>query len=70
MQAVSLLPRDTEARQLLVDQLARDRRYGEAIDWLMPIANSPHKSPQREAARKQMAVLKAAMAAAPAKPAA
>ena len=69
MQAVSLLPRDTEVRQLLVEQLASDGRYGEAIDWLMPIANSPHKSPQREAARKRMDALKAAMASSSAKPA-
>ncbi len=64
MQAVSLLPRDTATRQLLVDQLARDRRYDEAMAWLMPIANSPHKSPRREKARKQMESLKAAKAAA------
>jgi tetratricopeptide (TPR) repeat protein len=64
MQAVSLLPRDTAVRQLLVDQLARDKRYDEAIAWLMPVANSPHKSPRREAARLQMEQLKAAKAAA------
>lgn len=64
MQAVSLLPRDTGTRQLLVDQLARDKRYDEAMAWLMPIANSPHKSPRREAARKQMEELRAAKAAA------
>jgi tetratricopeptide (TPR) repeat protein len=64
MEAVSLLPSDTGARQLLVDQLAKDRRYDEAIAWLMPIANSPHKSPRREKARLQMEQLKAAKAAA------
>jgi len=63
-QAVSLLPRDTGARQLLVDQLARDKRYDEAMAWLIPVANSPHKSPRREAAKKQMEQLKAAKAAA------
>jgi len=64
MQAVSLLPRDTGTRQLLVDQLARDKRYDEAMAWLMPVANAPHKSPRREAAKKQMEQLKAAKAAA------
>jgi tetratricopeptide (TPR) repeat protein len=68
MQAVSLLPRNSEVRQLLVDQLARDRRYDEAMGWLMPVANSPHKSPRREAARRQMEQLKAAKAAAGQKP--
>ena len=64
MQAVSLLPREDAPRQLLVDQLARDNRYDEAMAWLMPVANSPHKSPRREAARRQMEQLKAAKAAA------
>ena len=63
-QAVSLLPRDTRTRQLLVDQLAKDKRYDEAMGWLMPVANSPHKSPRREAARQQMEQLKAAKATA------
>lgn len=63
MQAVSLLPREGAPRQLLVDQLAKERRYDEAIAWLMPVANSPHKSPRREKARQQMDQLKAAKAA-------
>ncbi|MBA3667654.1 MAG: hypothetical protein H0W65_08025 [Sphingomonas sp.] len=63
MQAVSLLPRDNGSRQLLVDQLAREKRYDEAIAWLMPVANSPHKSPRREAAQQQMKQLRAAKAA-------
>ena len=62
MQAVSLLPRENAPRQLLVDQLARERRYDEAIAWLMPVANSPHRSPRRERARQQMEQLKAAKA--------
>ena len=61
-QVVNLLPRDNGARQLLVDQLARDRRYDEAIALLLPIANSPHESPRREVAREQMEKLKAAKA--------
>lgn len=61
-QVVSMLPRDNGVRQLLVDQFARDGRYEEAIAWLMPIANSPHESPRREAAREQMERLKSARA--------
>lgn len=64
MQAVSLLPREGAPRQLLVDQLARDRRFDEAMAWLMPVANSTHRSPRREKARQQMEQLKAAKAAA------
>ena len=63
MEAVSLLPREYGPRQLLVDQLAKEKRYDEAIAWLMPVANSPHRSPRREAARQQMEQLKAAKAA-------
>lgn len=62
-QVVSMLPRDYRVRQLLVDQLARDKRYDEAMAWLLPIANSPHESPRREAARSQMEQLRAAKAA-------
>jgi len=64
MQAVSLLPRENAPRQLLVDQLAKEGRFDEAIAWLMPVANSPHRSPRRERARQQMEQLKAAKAAA------
>lgn len=58
-QAVNMLPRDYRARQLLVDQLDRDGRYAEAMAWLMPIANSPHESPRRDAAQQQMEQLRA-----------
>jgi tetratricopeptide (TPR) repeat protein len=64
MQAVSLLPRENAPRQLLVDELAKDRRFDEAMAWLMPVANSTHRSPRREKARQQMEQLKAAKAAA------
>lgn len=63
MQAASMLPRDSDVRQLLVDQLAREQRFDEAIFWLTPAANSPHASPLRDAAREQMAKLVAARAA-------
>ena len=62
LQVVTMLPRDNNARQLLVDQLARDKRYDEAIAWLLPIANSPHESPRREAARELRVKLEAAKA--------
>lgn len=41
----------------------RDRRFDEAMGWLLPIANSPHESPRRAVAREQMEKLKAAKAA-------
>jgi hypothetical protein len=68
-QAVELLeavvetqPGDTKARQLLVDEYARQRRWADAIDTLVPIANSPHESPRRAAAREQMEKLLAELA--------
>lgn len=64
LQATSLLPRDDRLRQLVVDQLAREQRYDEAMAWLVSLANSPHESPRREAARAQMEQLRAAKAAA------
>ncbi|HEY0131709.1 MAG TPA: hypothetical protein VGB57_09910 [Allosphingosinicella sp.] len=59
---VATQPGDTKARQLLVDQLAADARWALAIDTLRPIANSPHESPRREAAREQLAKLEAELA--------
>ena len=58
-QAAQILPRDTRVRQLLVDQLATDRRWADAITVLAPIANAPHESPLRDAAREQMTKLQA-----------
>jgi hypothetical protein len=62
MQVVATLPSDTQARQLLIDQLAAEKRFGEAIAYLQPIANSPYESPRRQAAREQMAKLMAELA--------
>lgn len=56
---VLTVPRDTTVRQMLVDQLASDKRWAEAIAVLTPIANAPHASPRRDAAQEQLAKLKA-----------
>lgn len=66
--AVATLPRNTQIRQMLVDELEGQHRYAEAIAILEPIANSAHKSPMWEAAQAQMTRLTAAKNAA-AKPA-
>jgi tetratricopeptide (TPR) repeat protein len=55
------LPADTEVRGLLVDEFAMDRNWAQAIATLAPLANSPHDSPQRTAAREKMAQLQAAL---------
>jgi tetratricopeptide (TPR) repeat protein len=62
MKAVDLLPGDTSARQLLVDRFAANRNWAAAIAVLLPIANSPHDSPLRTAAREQMERLQAYLA--------
>ena len=54
MQAVSTLPRDDGVRLTLVNELESDGRYEEAVGWIMPIANDPHESPMRTAAREQL----------------
>ena len=59
---VETQPGDTKARQLLVDQYAADRRWALAINTLQPIANSPHESPRRAAAREQLEKLEAELA--------
>jgi tetratricopeptide (TPR) repeat protein len=57
-QAVSTLPADTSARELLVDELATEHQWAEAMAWLAPIANDPHDSPLRDSARDKMNWLK------------
>ena len=61
--AVEKLPSDTAVRQMLVDEYAAEGDYSAAIATLVPIANSPHKSPLRQAAREKMATLQAKLAA-------
>jgi tetratricopeptide (TPR) repeat protein len=51
------LPGNTQIRQLLVDEYVTDRKWKLAIDTLQPIANDPHESPLRTAAREKMARL-------------
>jgi tetratricopeptide (TPR) repeat protein len=62
VQVVQTLPRDTAARQLLVDELASQKRWAAAIAVLQPMANSAHRSPRADAAREQMAKLRAELA--------
>lgn len=65
-QVVSTDPRDDLPRQLLVNELASERQWAEAIGWLAPLANDPHDSPLRDSARAKMAWLKAQMSGQPA----
>jgi hypothetical protein len=61
-QVVSTDPRATVPRELLVDELASERKWAEAIGWLDPLANDPHNSPVRDSARTKMAWLKSQLA--------
>ena len=61
-QVVSTDPRATVPRELLVDELASERQWAEAIGWLSPLANDPHNSPVRDSARTKMAWLKSQLA--------
>ncbi|HEX5237039.1 MAG TPA: hypothetical protein VFW39_01065 [Sphingomicrobium sp.] len=65
MQVVSTDPRDTRPRELLVDELASERKWAEAIGWLAPLADDPHDSPVRDSARTKMAWLKSQLASQP-----
>ncbi len=60
-EAMSMQPLSVVPRQLFIDGLARSGFYEQAIAWLLPIANSPHESPRRAAAREQLAKLQAAL---------
>jgi tetratricopeptide (TPR) repeat protein len=64
-QVVSTDPRDNDPRALLVDELASEHKWAEAIYWLGPMANDPHESPVRASARSKMDWLKAQMAGNP-----
>lgn len=56
------LPDNSQVRQLLVDEYAAEHEWTRAIASLAPIANDPHDSPLRTAAREKMAKLVAALA--------
>jgi hypothetical protein len=64
--AVEKLPSDTNVREMLVDEFVREGRFADAVLTLSPIANDPHDSPMRTAAREKMARLKAQVEAKPA----
>lgn len=57
--AVEKLPNSTRIRQMLVDEFASEHQWRAAMAVLAPLANSPHESPLRQAAREQMAQLQA-----------
>jgi tetratricopeptide (TPR) repeat protein len=57
---MALRPYNEKVRLMLVDAYASQHRYREAIATITPIANSPHDSPQRSAARDKLSMLKAA----------
>lgn len=68
-QAVATMPQDSHVRMLLVEGLADDHRWGQAIALIMPIANDTHPTPQRDAARAVLARLQAEAAKAAGTPA-
>ena len=53
--ASATLPDNSEFRQLLVDELEAEKKWALAIATLQPIANDPHESPRRAAAREPQA---------------
>ena len=59
MAAVEKLPANTDVRQMLVDEFASEGRFAEAMFTLSPIANDPHDSSMRQAAREKMTKLRA-----------
>ncbi len=62
-QAVATYPLEMSLRQLLIDFHAAKGQYEAAIGLLQAIANEPHDSPRRDAARAQLAKLQAVRAA-------
>lgn len=57
--AVAQLPRNDTVREMLVDELANEGKLADAMYVLAPLANDPHDSPLRQAAREKMERLKA-----------
>lgn len=56
-----MLPDNSQIREMLVNEYVLDRNWKKAIATLAPLAYDPHESPQRTAAREQMAQLQAAL---------
>jgi tetratricopeptide (TPR) repeat protein len=52
--AVETMPANTVMRQALVDEFASEKNWVEAIGYLAPIANDPHESPRKAAAKGQL----------------
>jgi hypothetical protein len=61
--AVEKLPGNDNVREMLVDEMASEGKFADAEFLLSPIANDPHESPLRQAAREKLATLKAQAAA-------
>lgn len=61
--AQATLPDNDAIRLLLVEQYAREKKFAQAMATLMPLANSPHESPQRASARERMTRLRSEAAA-------
>jgi tetratricopeptide (TPR) repeat protein len=57
--AVEKLPSNENVREMLVDELASEGKFADAEFVLSPIANDPHESPLRQAAREKLATLRA-----------
>lgn len=60
--AVQTLPGDDTIRQMMVDEMVAQKKWRYAIAYLAPLANSPHETPVRDAARTQMEQLEAELA--------
>jgi len=61
--AVLTVPQDGSARWMLVEALASEGRYKEAIVQIGPLAFDPHKSPSRDRAVKRLEELKKSLGA-------
>lgn len=66
MAAVEKLPSNVTVRQMLVDEYIRQQNWASAMRALLPIANSTHDTPLRQAAREKMAMLQSNLAGRPA----
>ncbi|HEY1607514.1 MAG TPA: hypothetical protein VGF77_18150 [Allosphingosinicella sp.] len=63
MQAVGTIPADPRPRMMLVNELIRDDKLADAIDYLEPLAYDPHRGRGRNDALELMQSLKQRLAA-------